>query len=108
MLKPPDSQFIGDITIYKHCLCFVIQIVTSETKESFVTRTNTPVVETLLSIGDVSVSIAISVYQLNITHYNEHYCAGVTIRAIEWARYFPLVRIALWCLQRVRKIYEHA
>ena len=47
-----------------HCLqtlFFLFKFVTSETKESFVTRTNASLVGGLISIGDVSVSIAIHV-----------------------------------------------
>ena len=40
-------------------LLFLFKFVTSETKESFVTRTNGSLVGALISIGDVSVSIAI-------------------------------------------------
>ena len=42
-------------------LFFLFKFVTSETKESFVTRTNASIVGGLISIGDVSVSIAIHV-----------------------------------------------
>ena len=45
-----------------HCLqtlFFVVKFATSETKESFVTRTNALLVDTFISIDDVSVSIAI-------------------------------------------------
>ena len=44
-------------------LLFLFKFVTSE-KESFVTRTNGSLVGALISIGDVSVSIAIVTYQI--------------------------------------------
>ena len=50
-----------------HCLeilFLLFKFVTSETKESFVTRTNGSLVGALISRGEVSVSIAIVTYQI--------------------------------------------
>ena len=47
----------GDITAYKHCFCRHSNLL--RVKKESVTRTNAPLVDTLISTGDISESIAI-------------------------------------------------
>ena len=62
IIVSPFSRFRFVISVYCESTIFLpCKCVTSETKESFVSRTNPPfIVATLISIDDVSESIAIS------------------------------------------------
>ena len=56
-------QVIAILTVYKQ-LFWYWNFVNHRTKESFVTATNKPLVGTLMTIGDVTVSIAIRISRL--------------------------------------------
>ena len=56
--KQKLKRSTGDITVYEHFF-LLFKFRTSETKASFVSRTNALLVGTLISIGDDSMSIAI-------------------------------------------------
>ena len=60
-LRLASQNPIGDITVYKYCFCFS-NFVTSETKESIVSRTTALQVRTLVSIGDVRANIEIDLF----------------------------------------------
>ena len=55
---------IAILTVYKQ-LFWYLNFANHRTKESFVTATNKPLVATLMTIGDVAVSIAIASYMLS-------------------------------------------
>ena len=49
------TDFIGEIIVYKHCFCY-----SRETRESFASITYVLLAGTLISIGDVSLSIVMA------------------------------------------------
>ena len=51
--------YIGKISVYKHSFCYS-NVLTTGTKELFVSTANSTLVGTLISIGDVSDIFAIS------------------------------------------------
>ena len=58
MLQCLHHIFIAIFTVYKQVFCY-LNFTNHRTKESFVPTTNKPLVGTLMTIGDVTVSIAI-------------------------------------------------
>ena len=57
--KKLSARLIAILTVYKQ-LFWYLNFANHRTKESFVTATNKPLVGTLMTIGDVTVSIAIT------------------------------------------------
>ena len=55
-----DHIILDETHMYRRHLFLLLKFVTSQTKESFVSRTNALLVGTFLSIDDIRVSIAIN------------------------------------------------
>ena len=77
LLESIDPNLIAMFTVYKHSFCYS-NVLTIEPKELFVSTANRLLVDTLISIGDVTQNIAIKLFftYANFVQYHSCKCFG--------------------------------